>query len=111
MLPLSVLAKWATKRAPLARDDERGRRSIDGVMWLRRHFGAGRDCLHASLLLCRELTAAGLEPVLHVGFLKNDDRLRGHSWVEVAGHPVGEDPTGLDEFSVIATFKGSPLQR
>ncbi len=65
---------------------------------LTRPSGGGR-CLERGLILYRFLGAANARPALVVGFARpSNDALRGHAWVVVDGHPVGEPPESLADF-------------
>jgi hypothetical protein len=52
-------------------------------------------CLVRSLVAYRYLARAGVHPELHVGFEREQDRLRGHAWVVVDGAPVTDRPDAI----------------
>mgnify|MGYP006206049395 CR=1 FL=1 len=57
--------------------------------------GASRgDCLQLALVLYRELSRAGDNPVLVVGLRQDAGRTLGHAWVEVEGVPIVESVDG-----------------
>ena len=62
------------------------------------------DCLQRSLLLYRELSSAGFDPELSVGFRHVADRLTGHAWVSVAGTAVGEPELDAASFTRVLRF-------
>lgn len=91
VLPVERLARWAW-RAPAPSSDEAHVQSRVGlILRLSRLAGpADRDCLQRSLLLYRELSKGGADPVLVMGFRKDGGRLEGHAWVESRGRVVGD---------------------
>ena len=92
MVPTTTLARWAWRRGTF-RNRHREVRAIAAVSRLRRTLGADRgDCLEAALVLYRELSRAGADPRLVMGFRTEDKRTAGHAWVEVSGAIVGETP-------------------
>jgi hypothetical protein len=92
MVPATTMARWAWRRSSL-RDQDRELRAIAAVSRLRRTLGADRgDCLEAALVLYGELSRAGANPRLVMGFRREDERMAGHAWVEVAGAIIGETP-------------------
>jgi hypothetical protein len=84
------------------------------IVRVSRLFGAGdRDCLQRSLLLFRELTAAGEAPVLYVGFRKAASGLEGHVWVTCDGRLIADSLEDVDRFAVamrlsVGGLEGSP---
>jgi hypothetical protein len=96
VVPTTILARraWRARRPKMTRDLEREQRAIATVLRLRRLFGGDRgDCLEAGLLLYGELSRAGADPRLVIGFARDNARVIGHAWVEVDGRSVGEtDP-------------------
>jgi hypothetical protein len=63
-----------------------------------------RDCLQRSLLLYREMAAAGLTPELVVGFRKHSGSIAGHAWVRCEGIVLTEPPDELSEFDTALVF-------
>lgn len=91
VLPLPVLARWSWREPRGARNPVAERQTIGWAIWVRRLFGrTDRDCLQRSLLLYRELSRAGADPALVVGFARTDGRVRGHAWVVADGSLVAE---------------------
>jgi hypothetical protein len=88
LVSLPTLARWAWKRQRGPRDPNAERRVMTAVAQLRTWFGAREDCLQASLVLYRELSALGADPKLAVGFRRHDDRVEGHAWVFVDGRTI-----------------------
>jgi hypothetical protein len=90
VVPATRLARWAWQAAAV-NSASRQQRAIAAVTRLRRTFGADRgDCLEAALVLYRELSRAGADPRLVMGFRREDAQTAGHAWVEVDGAIVGE---------------------
>ena len=95
---------WQPPSGP-AGDRERQARLVALTIRLGRIFGAvDRHCLQRSLLLYRELSAAGAAPSLIVGFGRQDGRLLGHTWVVVQGEPVAENRDWLAALSPTVAF-------
>lgn len=92
VVPLPRLARWAWKPHRGSRDSDAERRVIVAVARLRRWFGADRDCVQSSLVLYRELSGLGADPLLAVGFRRRDNRVEGHAWVFVDGRAIPEQP-------------------
>jgi hypothetical protein len=105
IVPLERLARRAW-REPRQAGAARTRAEIIGrVLQAGRWSGLpDRDCVQRSLLLFRELSAHGFEPVLVVGLRRRDDRVTGHAWVEIDGTPVSETSDALAAFTVAARF-------
>ncbi len=95
--PLGGLAEWA-RRTPsrTERDRTEEARLIACVIRLCRWLGAiDRNCLRRSVLLYRELSRLGADPILNIGFKRSEAGLEGHAWVVVDGRAVAEpDPSG-----------------
>jgi hypothetical protein len=90
-IPLPVLARWAWREPRGRRNREAERHAIARSIWLRRRLAdMDRDCLQRSLLLYRELSRAGADPTLMVGFSNEAGRVQGHAWVVADGAPIGE---------------------
>ena len=111
LVSLPTLARWAW-RAP--RPNHGGDVKRIASVVFRTGTIAGlpdRDCLQRSLLLYGELAAAGLQPLLTVGFRRMDGRLTGHAWVSVNGAAVGEPDLDASRFEPVAIFGegGAPL--
>lgn len=95
-IALPTLVRWSWRR-PTRNASRRDAAGIAAYV-LRAGALAGipdRDCLQRSLLLYRELSAAGLGPELAVGFERVDGGVTGHAWVSVQGDVIGE--RGLDQ--------------
>jgi len=103
VVPLPRLAKraWQDPRRP--RDRAAERHVIAAVGRLRHWIGRDADCLQSSLVLYRELSRLGADPVLAVGFRRHVNRLEGHAWVSVDGRPLLEG-TPDDPFSAALHF-------
>jgi hypothetical protein len=95
-LPLTRLARWTWRTPRRARDRTAEHRLLARVVRLQRLLGAvDRDCLQRSLLLYRELSRGGADPVLVAGFRRTEGRLQGHAWVVADGAVVAEpEPEG-----------------
>jgi hypothetical protein len=89
VVPLSTLARWVwIGGSPGPTDPAVRQRTVRAVGRLQRWFGRGRDCLQSSLVLYRELSRQGDDPMLCVGFRKEGRTLEGHAWVSAQGCPV-----------------------
>jgi hypothetical protein len=111
-VPLRWLARWAWCPPNRPRDREAERRMVESVLRLSQLAGLrDRDCLQRSLLLYRVLSRAGADPRLMVGFLRRSDRIHGHAWVTVDGHPVIESEPSLLHLSPALSFgsRGAPI--
>ncbi|MDQ2805837.1 MAG: lasso peptide biosynthesis B2 protein [Chloroflexota bacterium] len=64
----------------------------------------GTNCLERSLVLYRYLVRAGAKPHLVIGMAPPGGAFRGHAWVEVAGHPVGETRADLAPYQPLVVF-------
>jgi len=82
----------AWKAGRTTRDPVAERRVIVAVTRMRQWFGRDADCLQASLVLYRELSRLGAEPVLAVGFRGRVGGVEGHAWVSVDGETVFQEP-------------------
>jgi Transglutaminase-like superfamily len=91
VVPLRAIARLAWRHPMCARDVARERRSVARVLRMRAlvPFWDG-DCVQKSLLLYRELSRAGANPVLAVGFRRTAGRLEGHAWVVVDGIVIAD---------------------
>jgi hypothetical protein len=104
IVPLQTLVRRAW-RTPGGRSTSGAADAIAGVMRLRRLRGASRgDCLESALVLYRELSSRGQDPVLVVGFRRWAGRTQGHTWVEVAGCAVAESNVELGAFTRTIAF-------
>lgn len=101
VVPLNHLAKRAWQQPGVARDRAAERHVIAAVGRLRQWIGRDADCLQSSLVLYRELSRLGAEPVLAIGFRRQRHGLEGHAWVSVDGHPLLE---GMPEDPFIAAL-------
>ncbi len=103
-VPLPTLARiaWADPKAPLPRRPDA---AVAGLTRLHRFVGIGRgDCLQSALVLYRELSRAGADPRLVMGFARDADGVTGHAWVEVDGCPVAERVEAVQRFTRTACF-------
>jgi hypothetical protein len=100
LVPLPWLARWAWRASSRERDLEFEQKLVARVIRLRHTLERGRgDCLQSSLVLYRELSRAGADPTLVVGFRRTNGRMQGHAWVLTEGRPVGESQDALDGFA------------
>ena len=102
-VPLPTLARWAWVDSQRPRDARSEQRVAGVIGGFRRSLRTSNDCLHASLLLYRELSRLGAEPILAVGFRRAGERLEGHAWVAVDGRPV-QDGGDLNTFTPVFYF-------
>lgn len=96
-VPLPTLARWVWVDGHRPRDLRSEQRAAGIIQALRRRLRSNEDCLQTSLLLYRELSRLGAKPTLAVGFRRAGERLEGHAWVSVGGHPL-DDRNGTDGF-------------
>lgn len=105
VVPVATLVRWAWRPAR-----PRGRvacnQAIAAVGRIQRRVarGAPNDCLQSALVLYRELSSAGTDPHLVMGFAREGAALVGHAWVEVDGVPVAETMEDVTRFTRTATF-------
>ena len=90
VVPLPRLAKRAWQQPRVPRDLVAERQIIAAVGRLRQWVGRDADCLQSSLVLYRELSRLGADPVLAVGFRRQLNGVEGHAWVSVDGRPLLE---------------------
>lgn len=64
---------------------------------------SGGNCLSRSLIVYRLLSRAGADPILVVGFA-NEGRVVGHTWVQVQGRPLLDDPGSLARYTTLVSF-------
>lgn len=103
-VPLPTLVRWSYQPAR-SRSGADPRQIAANVLRTGDLTGIpDRDCLQRSLVLYRELSGAGLNPELAVGFRHADGRLAGHAWVSVAGRIVAEPDLDASEFTQILRF-------
>jgi hypothetical protein len=113
VVPLPRLAKRAWQQPRQPRDRVAERHVIAAVTRLRQWVGRDADCLQSSLLLYRELSRLGADPVLAVGFRRQVNRLEGHAWVSIDGRVLleaaPEDPfTAALHFGHGGTLMANP---
>jgi len=105
VLPLDVLARWAWRSPRRVSNAADARRIIARAVRACALAGApDRNCLQRSLLLYRELSRAGADPVLAVGFRHANGRVQGHAWVVVGGRAVAEPDADMGGFVPALTF-------
>ena len=105
VLPLPVLTRWAWRPASSERGSERQGSIIANVLRAGRLTGVPeRDCLCRSLVLYRELSRAGVNPTLVVGFRRTDCAVQGHAWVTVDKRVVGEEESDVACFAPAFSF-------
>lgn len=109
LLPLQTLARlmWTGAR----RDDD-GRQPAHEeriAALVRRIHGLGPfrgdgNCLERSLVTYRILSGRNAGPRLVVGVRKDGEKVLGHVWVTVDGHPIGESRALLRGFVPVVIF-------
>ncbi|HUL73814.1 MAG TPA: lasso peptide biosynthesis B2 protein [Vicinamibacterales bacterium] len=107
VVPLPTLARWAWQAPSAPRDLAREQRMVARVTWVQAHVARLRprgDCLHRSLLLYRELSRSGADPMLVVGFRQAGGRIVGHAWVLADGGPVAESAEAVEAFTPALAF-------
>jgi transglutaminase superfamily protein len=111
LLPLTTLARWSWRDPSGSHSPSDEQRVIGRAIWVRRLIGrTDRDCLQRSLVLYRELSRAGADPTLMVGFARSDGGIRGHAWVVTRGTAVAELPAEVAGFVPAVSFgrRGTP---
>jgi hypothetical protein len=105
LVPIRTLARWSWRPARgTSRNLDAEQRLVSSVLRLSRASGSDRDCLQRSLVLYRELSRAGADPTLVVGFRRTDRGLEGHAWVETDGVPVAEPTVREQGFETTCAF-------
>jgi hypothetical protein len=105
VVPLETLARRAWREPDDRRDRAAEAHATSRVVRLAHLLrAADRDCLHRSLLLYRELSGAGADPALVLGFRREGAALRGHAWIVVDGRPIAESAESLAAFAPAMTF-------
>ena len=105
LLPLRWLTWWAWRAPARQRDRNAEKQLVTRVLRLSELVSLpDRDCLQRSLLLYRELSRAGADPILVVGFQRLSDRIVGHAWVIVDGESVIELASNLARISPVCSF-------
>jgi hypothetical protein len=91
VVSIPSLARHVWRESRGVRDPAREQRLVANVVrlshWSRR---TDRDCLQRSLLLYRELSRAGADPRLWVGFRRSSLGVEGHAWVSIDGRVITE---------------------
>lgn len=104
-LPTLVSLAWVNGRG---RDGAEAARARAAVVRLRRLPGVrAGDCLQTALVLYRELSRTGCQPVLVMGMRRDAGHTAGHAWVEVDGVPVDETPGELERFTRVISLAGA----
>lgn len=113
LVPLDTLVRWAWREPPGAGRNRTREQRVTALVVRLSHLlrAAHGDCLHRSLLLYRELSAAGADPVLVVGFRRGDGGVTGHAWVVVDDCPVVEAADALAPFVPAVAFERAGLRR
>jgi hypothetical protein len=100
LLPLPTLVRlmWRPARASQ-------RQSVEHIESIVGRLGrvSGDNCLTRSLIAYRLLSRAGAEPMLVMGFA-NEGELVGHTWVNVLGRPLFENPESLARYTAVVSF-------
>ena len=105
LVPLQSLARWAWRSPAGPRDSEAERCLVSSVLRLSHLIGSSeRDCVQRSVLLYRLLSRAGADPVLILGFQRENGQLLGHAWVIVDNQPVIESQAELVRFTPAFQF-------
>jgi hypothetical protein len=104
-LALPRLARLAWRQPRGGTNADRRTRAIARVVRMRQLVPiADGDCLQKSLLLYRELSREGADPVLLVGFRSVDGMVQGHAWVEVDGKAIADDAEDGGPFTPALRF-------
>ena len=105
VVPIRALARMAWREPAGGRDPERERLTVARIAKARRLFPLwDGDCVQKSLVLYRELSGAGADPVLAVGFRRMDGRVQGHAWILVDGAAVGDSLAAGGAFTSSFSF-------
>ena len=105
IVPLRVMARLAWRDPVGGRDQDRERLAIARIVKTRKLFPLwDGDCLQKSLLLYRQLSGAGADPVLAVGFRRTNGRVEGHAWILVDGMPVADNQATGGEYTSTLCF-------
>jgi hypothetical protein len=111
VVPVETLTRfmWARPRGTPSEKRQDGIVQLTGRL-TRLRPGMTANCLERSLLAYRFLSAAGAAPQLVLGVGRADDRVVGHAWVTVDGHPIFEAAEQLNEFAPIAVFGSNGIR-
>ncbi len=108
VVPVGVLARimWKGEGDAKRRDPVREAQVVRLAGWLSRGTNLTKRgaCLQRSLLAYRYLSELGADPRLVLAVGKTDGALRGHAWVIVDGHAVGERAEMPESFVPITSF-------
>jgi Transglutaminase-like superfamily len=100
LVPLRALARLAWRDPVDDRHPERERLTVARIVKTRQLFPLwDGDCVQKSLLLYRELSSAGADPILAVGFRRTDGLVQGHTWIVVDGVAVDDRLAAAGEFT------------
>jgi hypothetical protein len=106
-LPLPRLARlmWSTPRRR-DRNQQREGQIMELVLAVSGRHGSRvfDNCLDRSLIAYRYLSRAGADPQLVVGVLREDEAVRGHTWIRVDGLPFQEPAAALEGFEEMTAF-------
>lgn len=91
VVPVASLARFAWRETTTVQGEDRQRLAVARVVKVRKFLRRwDRDCVQTSLLIYRELSGIGADPMLAIGFRRSEGRLDGHAWVIVGGVAVGD---------------------
>lgn len=107
ILPLPRLVGLMTPAERSAKRDPRREQRIAAIakrLYHTRPVTHRDNCLERSLVAYRFLSRAGAEPMLVVGFRREQKDIHGHVWVIVDGEPVHETPGELSAYETVTAF-------
>jgi hypothetical protein len=105
VVPLKTLARMTWREPARTFTPSQYTQAAGRVAKVRRLFGRfDDDCLQTSLLLFRELSHLGADPILAIGFRRSDGRVAGHAWVTVDDVPIGDTRPQSAEFALACRF-------
>jgi hypothetical protein len=115
VMPLPLLVRFVGHRAirskQVSSDTASRIEALNRIATLSRwscrltRWSTGGNCHERGVVLYRYLRASGFCPSLYVGFRRDDSgHVRGHTWVEVDGRPVGESASSVAEFERAVLF-------
>jgi len=105
VVPIASLARFAWRETMVAQREDSQVRAVARVVKVRTLLRRwDRDCVQTSLLMYRELSRVGADPMLAIGFRRSKKRLEGHAWVIVGGVAVADTAPSNAEFTPACFF-------
>jgi hypothetical protein len=107
ILPLPRLVRLTAPRRARSRGDrarERELVTLTNALYASGLVVRSPNCLERSLVAFRYLARSGADPLLVVGFRREENEVQGHVWVTVDGTPVADDLASLETYTRTMAF-------